>query len=426
MTNNLSGIILIYKTNMTILAHHSSSFEIQVSDFMKNDIAATFSEHLAAPTLNWLLGAGISFGANIPLMYPLTRRVEARCAEGDKKCNDIFKGIKAELPEDAHVEFILTHLADYIDIAKRSKGEKANIINKSFSINELNQVHQHITGFIAETIRYGYIEGKPDDEQGSKDKSIIKIDDHQRFINAVFRRSRANIGHRRAPVKLFTTNYDTLLEDALALERVPYFDGFTGGAVAFWNQRFREDDAYGDAEAVLCKLHGSIDWYAPEKDGGILRVRDADTYPSDRNKRVLIYPQATKYQATQKDPFATLFDRFRRTLRSPAQQTLAVCGYSFGDDHINDEIENAMNQAGNKLTLLAFSDHPGGKFPDTLERWRDPKQFGDRVLIAAPSGLYQGAVGPEAIPENEPWDWWTFGGVINLLTDGFPVKVMEE
>lgn len=392
---------------------------------MSNDIISTFSEHLAAPTLNWLLGAGISYGANIPLMYPLTQRIEALCVNEAGKSNNIFQEMKDELHDGAHVEFILTHLADYIDLARRRKEENASIKNHVFSVRDLNQAHQDITKFIADIIRYGYVKGKPDNEQGSRENPIIKIDDHKKFISAVFRRSRANIGHRRAPVKLFTTNYDTLLEDALALERVPYFDGFTGGAVAFWNQRFREDDAYGDAEAVLCKLHGSIDWYAPEKDGGILRVRDADTYPSDRNKRVLIYPQATKYQATQKDPFATLFDRFRRTLRSPTQQTLAVCGYSFGDEHINDEIENAMNQAGNKLTLLAFSDHPGGKFPDTLERWRDPKKFGDRVLIAAPSGLYQGSSGPEAEPETGSWDWWTFSGVIKLLADGFPANVME-
>jgi hypothetical protein len=39
----------------------------------------------------------------------------------------------------------------------------------------------------------------------------------------------------RSRVGFITTNYDTLLEDALAIERQVALDGFTAGANAYWD-----------------------------------------------------------------------------------------------------------------------------------------------------------------------------------------------
>lgn len=36
------------------------------------DVAEQFEKHLNSPKQTWLLGAGVSFLANIPLMHPLT------------------------------------------------------------------------------------------------------------------------------------------------------------------------------------------------------------------------------------------------------------------------------------------------------------------------------------------------------------------
>src|SRR3546814_2442820 len=46
------------------------------------------------------------------------------------------------------------------------------------------------------------------------------------------------------------------------------------------------------------KLHGSIDWILGDE-GDVWRVRDTDIYPR-RSGSVLIYPQSTKYVATQR------------------------------------------------------------------------------------------------------------------------------
>ena len=171
-----------------------------------------------------------------------------------------------------------------------------------------DRLHQRVLTWIAETIRWGYKPKKDDEtpeEVGTHENQIIVINDHSEFVYALFNRSQAGVAERRRAVRLFTTNYDTLLEDALALGGFSYWDGFSGGAVAYRSHR------YGDAEpnlgdrAYVIKLHGSIDWHLGEGDR-VWRVRDGDLYPN-KISRVLIYPQSTKYLETQRDPFAAQF-----------------------------------------------------------------------------------------------------------------------
>ena len=84
-------------------------------------------------------------------------------------------------------------------------------------------------------------------------------------------------------------------------------------------------------------------------------------YFTDENDRdafmqAPIYPQATKYIKTQKDPFAALFSEMRSAINSGGQNVLITCGYSFNDEHINSEIEHCLNDVNNKTTVVAFTD----------------------------------------------------------------------
>ena len=159
----------------------------------------------------------------------------------------------------------------------------------------------------------------------------------------------------------------------------------------------------------------SIDWFLCDK-GYVWRVRSNDKYP-EATKRVLIYPQSTKYIATQQDPFSTQFDFFRSSLNSQAPNVLVVCGYSFGDEHINNEIEVAMSKINNKTVLLAFIECRES-IPECLEKWRN-SSFGKRVFIATTNGLYVGADGPYKRMETDYW--WTFKGMTEILQNGCEV-----
>ncbi|HHE2859775.1 SIR2 family protein [Escherichia coli] len=371
-----------------------------------------FQELLNCPEQNWLLGAGISYSAKIPLMYPLTNRV-LELVNDDAATLNLIQKIKSQLPPDLHIEHILSHLGDYAAIASRTLSKTIDICGKEFSLEEIEEIHNKILKHIADTIRFGYVES-PEKEIGDKDNYIVDIKEHFDFIQTLFYSLRAGVNERRRPIRLFTTNYDTLLEDALALNRIPYWDGFSGGAVAYRSYKYGQSEPTSEAKANVIKMHGSIDWFQHE-DGSLWRVRDKDTYPI-KNNRVLIYPQSTKYIATQKDPFSSQFDLFRKSLSTLSYHVLIICGYSFGDEHINQEIYLSMSNPNNKTIILAFCQEVDNQLPPVLTEWRNGL-WGDRIYIATQNGLY--VADRPAIKRKEEYDdWWTFSGMTKVLKEG--------
>ena len=385
-------------------------------DLTDKDILAQLDSLLAASNQSWLFGAGISLDAGIPLMWPLTERVFTMAKDkGEPNDIKVLEFVKNRLSDDSHIEHILSQLGDHRALAERSKDKNVEFDALSLSVDDLDELHQRILTWIAETIRWGYKPAKPEgapEAIGTPETPIVIIDHHSSFVSALFNRCQAGIAERRRAVRLFTTNYDTLLEDALALGGFSYWDGFSGGAVAYRSHRYGDDEPNLRDRAHLIKLHGSIDWHLGE-DNRIWRVRDGDLYPK-KVSRVLIYPQSTKYLATQRDPFAAQFDLLRRSLGGREENVLMTCGYSFGDEHINQEIEMTLQRPDNKTTVLAFAQ----KLNPTLDKWRT-ETWGKRVYVISEDGLYVGAEGPYSPPvagcQN---DWWTFTGVTKMLVSG--------
>ena len=385
-------------------------------DSISKDTLEQIDNLLAAGNQSWLFGAGISLEAGIPLMWPLTDRIlEIAKGKGEKNDLTVLEFIKRQLSDDAHIEHILSHLGDHRAIADRSKDKQIKFDKIIFSIEELDALHQRVLTWIAETIRWGY---KPKNKDGTPEKigthedRIVEIQNHSAFVSALFNRSQAGVAERRRAVRLFTTNYDTLLEDALALGGFSYWDGFSGGAVAYRSHRYGDEEPNLRDRAHVIKLHGSIDWHLGADDR-VWRVRDGDIYPK-KVSRVLIYPQSTKYLATQRDPFAAQFDLFRRALSSRDENVLATCGYSFGDEHINQEIELAVQRPENKTTIIAFAP----KVHPILERWRS-SSWGKRVYVITEDGLFVGNEGPYFEPvKGEKREWWKFEGVTEILNNG--------
>ncbi len=379
-----------------------------------SDILQQLDNLLCKGNQAWLFGAGISVDSNIPLMVPLTERVFARAKKENKTDHVVLTHIMSELIADAHIEHVLSQLGDRRAIAERSKDQTVSFGKVTLSLIELDEFHQRLLRWISETVRWGYKTSRGDakEEVGTRDEPIASVTHHQEFVSALFKKSQKGVEDRRGAVKFFTTNYDTLLEDALALEAIPYWDGFGGGAVGFRNFHYGDPEPTQGVRACVVKLHGSIDWHMCEK-GCVWRVRDGDPYPS-KTARVLIYPQATKYVATQRDPFASQFELLRRTLASKSENVFAICGYSFGDEHINQEIELAMEQPGNKTTILAFC----SELNPTVTRWKSFR-WSQQLYVLTPDGIYVGSDGPHFAPaEGKKRDWWTFQGVSRLVENG--------
>lgn len=402
----------------------------------QNQYRKQIDELLNLPQQSWLLGAGVSKDANIPLMLPLTDRVE-QMLQGVQQ--EDFRELRGELSENSHVEHILSHIGDLIAIASRTKTGKVPIGKFTRALKELKAIHAEIQRCIRDTIRWGYVPATDGAAEiiGANGTPIVTVGGHVEFIDALFRVRRANL-ERRPPVALFTTNYDTLVEDALALSRIRTADGFSGGAMAFWEPDHTGDafdDPFsnrgqGDVQAKVYKLHGSIDWFRDEQDV-VVRRREGAGYPVYDPARLLIYPQATKYQATQKDPFARLFVAFRSALNDDREGLFAISGYSFADDHVNEEIERSLRKRGSKISILAFCRQPDDTdisadegLPVTLASWlKADEAWTERLIVAGSRGVYHGSIENRLpAPSDDLHPWWSFAGVTRMLKYGPEVE----
>lgn len=147
---------------------------------------------------------------------------------------------------------------------------------------------------------------------------------------------------REFPIEVFTTNYDLLIEQALEEAGVPYFDGFPGAMRPRFDLRAIEEDAIPTRWARLWKLHGSINWLQAQNT--VLRV------PMDGNRGV-IHPSHLKYMESRRMPYLAMTDRLRAFTKLPTS-VLVFCGYSFGDQHINDILAQSLQS---EPTASAFA-----------------------------------------------------------------------
>lgn len=148
---------------------------------------------------------------------------------------------------------------------------------------------------------------------------------------------------REHAVEIFTTNYDLLFESAFERAKRPYFDGFSGGNLPFFDPVSVASDDLPPRWSRLWKLHGSLGWSLEGK----LVVRSGGRAASE-----LVYPDHLKYDLTQRQPYAALFERLKHFLLQPDTLLLSV-GFSFRDAHISALIDEALSMNAN-AAVFAF------------------------------------------------------------------------
>jgi hypothetical protein len=158
-------------------------------------------------------------------------------------------------------------------------------------------------------------------------------------------------------IEIFTTNYDLLIEGGLEDLGISYFDGFVGAMHARFRPDLIEPAAGGESLPAsfvrLWKLHGSLNWKL-EPSG---EVRRCGT-PLPQPEVAAVYPSEEKYNQSRRVPFVVLHDRFRRALAEPESLTL-VCGYSFGDAHLNEVLFDAARRyPRSEIVALCYGEIP--------------------------------------------------------------------
>lgn len=145
-------------------------------------------EFLSRPNQMWLLGAGISRDAGIPLMHPLTHRVMELAATSTHKL--LLDALLAELPKNTHIEHLLSQLGDYTTLGKRSSSQKVNIAGVEYSVSTLEAAHIEILKYISDTVKWGYraADGTTSAVIGSYEHPMVSVTHHIAFVNALRKR----------------------------------------------------------------------------------------------------------------------------------------------------------------------------------------------------------------------------------------------
>lgn len=216
------------------------------------------------------------------------------------------------------------------------------------------------------------------------------------------------IGQRGEPLaKIFSLNYDPLIERAASKMRVRLVDGFHGtdrsyfDAAAFEERVFRIRGSHRGRQSEetvkpiqLLKLHGSLGWYECATEG--VRRCDFSTEPPDNTKRLMIPPQRRKAADTAVPPYSALWSIFRGSLcHNAAPLNRLVCiGYGFADEHVNAIIEAALARTDFTLLIfaMALTDH-------NWTRW-SPKT--NAIVVTKDRCAIKGQLGP-----GHP-DLWSF------------------
>ncbi len=239
-------------------------------------------------------------------------------------------------------------------------------------------------------------------------KSIqVPLDVHRAFLSIISNR-------RDQVVKIFSLNYDPLIERAAELEKIRICDGFNGHEQAFFDgESFRHqlcvyERSWKGAHArpingalKLIKLHGSLGWF---EEGGIgIRRSRFDIDISGTTKRLMIPPQYRKAQDTGKLPYSTLWAEFRSSLlHSPELiHRLVVLGYGMKDEHVNAEFENAL--ANRNFTLICIAKELDD---DAFNRWSQKQNV---IIVTEKRCALKKEIGV-GHPE-----WWAFEKIVEEL-----------
>jgi len=347
---------------------------------------------------SFVFGAGCSKCAGLPLMEELTEEILTKIPKTDKT-HTILQGLIEQFSgsQSCTIEDYMSELVDLISMADRHESRCAKTTSVAIGTNSYSatELRDALTT-IKRNIRLAVSSCK------------IKIHNHLQFIRAVHGRLQSGKSGPIYSTDYFTLNYDTLLEDALALEKIPLADGFNGGVTGWWNVRAYDDSS---VSARVFKVHGSIDWCLLDDDLLPRRVRYG-LKDSEQQEPVLIWPAATKYREAQRDPFAQILNKMRQTLRPPqnSEVVLAVVGYAFNDSHINDELDRALIESDGRLTIIVFTsaDKPEG----LLDKWRKDPHLKERVRIHAKRGFFHA---DKQIDSNADLPWWKFEVLIRIL-----------
>jgi hypothetical protein len=347
--------------------------------FTLNSILPNISQALDGT--GFIFGAGASYEAGYPMMPKLTKDVIGALNDTEKTALNEVLG-SAELTYDGD-----TGTPNIEELADLVIAHHINSNQPRFKDLE-NRFRQLILDIILS------IED-PD------------LSNHITFFEKLKKRAFG----RPCSVWIWTTNYDLLLETGAGIAGVQVENGFTGtteryftpdvfqkisgtlGSRLIGGSRFTPNN---QLVVKIIKLHGSVSWLKRRE---YVFERHPAAINSD-TERVMVMPRRRKVMDTLVSPYDSLFNISRRVLGSQCKY-LASCGFSFSDDHINQNLFLPVI-SDSKCHLSVLSD-------------REPTALSSIVSLRNYNGGYEGSLKIRGHEAQGTTDLWKFSKFVELF-----------
>jgi len=209
-----------------------------------------------------------------------------------------------------------------------------------------------------------------------KEDCTLKLDEakapHKDFLNKITARK-----NNDSRIQLFTTNYDTLFEQAANNAGFVIIDGFSfthpREFAGKWfdldivnreKTRLKQEESFIAKVFHLYKLHGSLNWTKEQN-----RIVQKDNVENP----LIIYPASEKYESSYEQPYFEMMSRFQQALRKE-ETLLIVIGFGFQDKHIKNVIVEAVEQNPSFQLLIVNYNSKGCISSDNLDEFFTDKE----------------------------------------------------
>jgi hypothetical protein len=295
----------------------------------------------------FLLGAGCSKEADIPISNEMVSRIEKKLLEETdwKSYKDLYNYLRSSID---YSEGIFGNFGNAFNI------EKLLIVMGVIEQRDKNIIYPFIGSW---NIRLPEVAGK-NFERITELKTLInkelykwvtpkdlisKASYYEGFVKVA-----TGVGKT---IRVFSLNYDQCFEKVIGEDNVE--QGFDPKTYEWQQVNFEEDRG---KLFKLYKLHGSINWYTDNHTGKLMH----SNHPIDNNPQ-LIFGIDTKLRSN--DPFFYYTSEFRRLLLSPDCKLIVTIGYSYADQYINNLIAQAIiNNPLRQVLHITYLDDKDSNF----------------------------------------------------------------
>lgn len=331
------------------------SGEARVSSSSTEDIERRLSEiigqFLQVHNLALLLGAGTTFHLGSPRIRSVSKDgllhlIESAGYTTPEVVDNLLQALTGDTAAD--LEQLLATLSAAIVYSSTTSNSELTFGGDSFPVEDVIETRRLVNRSLAHACDLPSQDHVSEDPWGP----------HNEFFRRMLRSRRPDLPRSR----VFTTNYDLVIERSLDAAGITCIDGFIGSVERTFRPESYSRDLYlvprpGERRVLrvpeliyLYKLHGSINWQAdPESPAGV--VRQIDPSQRDDDALALIYPTPQKENDALGYPYSDLLRLFASAIAEP-ETALLIAGYSFADDHINRLIFRALSSNATLQVLV--------------------------------------------------------------------------